>query len=244
MAQAPPLSAPVAAPASIDLPLDLPWPQDDTEESVMGADWHQEAILQAYGPLKAYAGERDETSPWYVSAEVTVQIPLSWRVWSPKPDLFVVPGISPVARSSYDARVEGPVPPFVLEVVSESTWRNDIGFKRLWYGFAGVREYLVFDPISAYLPASMVGWHATEEGWVDWPPTYRDDGSLVWESAVLSLTVRPEGPLVRFDHPQTGPLPLPSELKARVVEQEKALAEERRLRGELEAELRRLRGEG
>jgi hypothetical protein len=32
--------------------------EDDTEESVMGSDWHQEAIFEAHGPLLAHAEVR------------------------------------------------------------------------------------------------------------------------------------------------------------------------------------------
>ena len=32
--------------------------EDDTEESVMGSDWHQEVIFEAHGPLLAHAEER------------------------------------------------------------------------------------------------------------------------------------------------------------------------------------------
>jgi hypothetical protein len=59
---------------------------------------------------------------------------------------------------------------------------------------------------------------------------------------VLGLAVRPEGALVRFDHPRRGPLPVRVELKARLTALERALEEERRTRAALEQELRALRG--
>src|SRR5260370_36193627 len=45
--------------------------EDDTEESVMGSDWHQEAIFEAHGPLLAFAQERETPGPlpWYVSSQ-------------------------------------------------------------------------------------------------------------------------------------------------------------------------------
>ncbi len=228
--------------------------EDDTEESVVGSDLHQEAIAEAHGPLARYAAEiGTEGAPaWYVSNQVTVITPLPERTrpWKPKPDLFVVPGIPAHSRSSYDTRTEGPMPPFVLEVVSESTWQNDVGEKSRLYGLTGVREYLVFDPTREYLGRALRGWHVADGAWVDWAPTQRPDGTDVWESSVLGLAVRPEGLFVRFDHPEQGPLPLRRELYERLAEQQMALAEERRAREEaerrlaaLQSELRRLRGE-
>jgi hypothetical protein len=105
--------------------------RDDTEESVMGSDWHQEAIFEAHGPLLDHAQERQSAGaePWYVSSQVTVivRLPRRARPWQPKPDLFVVVGVPPRHRTSYDTRREGPMPQFVLEVASASTWRDDVG---------------------------------------------------------------------------------------------------------------------
>jgi hypothetical protein len=70
--------------------------EDDTDESVMGSDWHQEAIFQAHGPLLDHAQERQAAGevPWYVSSQVTVitRLPRRTRPWQPKPDLFALGG--------------------------------------------------------------------------------------------------------------------------------------------------------
>jgi Uma2 family endonuclease len=108
--------------------------EDDTEESVMGSDLHQQAIGESYAPLFEYAAAiGGEGQPaWYVSSQVTIIVPLAVRErpWQPKPDVFVVPGVPAHPRTSYDTRTDGPVPAFVLEVASDSTWRNDVGDKR------------------------------------------------------------------------------------------------------------------
>ena len=104
--------------------------EDDTEDSVMGSDWHQEAILEARSVLltqaeaRAGAGE----TPWYVSSQVTIIVNLPRRdsPWRPKPDLFVVVGQPATHRTSYDTRRDGPMPQFVLEVASESTWSSTL----------------------------------------------------------------------------------------------------------------------
>ena len=47
-------------------------------------------------------------------------------------------------RADYDADVLGP-PDFILEVLSRSTWRHDLGRKLKCYQHIGVRECLLFD---------------------------------------------------------------------------------------------------
>ena len=42
-------------------------------------------------------------------------------------------------------------PDFVLEVVSRSTWREDVGRKRQVYERLGVPEYWQYDPTGEYL---------------------------------------------------------------------------------------------
>lgn len=176
--------------------------EDDTEESVMGSDWHQEAIFEAHGPLLGFAQERQAADvaapPWYVSSQVTVIVPLPRRArpWQPKPDLFVVVGASSQYRTSYDTRQEGPMPQFVLEVASESTWREDVGRKRVLYELAGVREYVAFDPTGAFLKERVRAWRAGEDGWQPWPTVARADGQRVWASGVLGLELRVEGALL------------------------------------------------
>ena len=61
------------------------------------------------------------------------------------PDVFVALNVPRRAtRADYDADVLGP-PDFVLEVVSRSTWRHDVGRKLDCYQQIGVRECMFFD---------------------------------------------------------------------------------------------------
>jgi Uma2 family endonuclease len=221
--------------------------EDDTEESVMGSDLHQQAIGESYAPLFEYAqalGSEAEPA-WYVSSQVTVILSIAGREqpWQPKPDVFVVPGVPAHPRTSYDTRTEGPAPAFVLEVASESTWRRDVGQKHGLYGLVGVREYLVYDPTGAFLGEQVRAWHRVGAAWEPWQATVRGDGMPVWESAVLGLAARPEGVLLRFDHPTRGTLPVRRELvlalareqrARRVAEQEAAAARTARLAAEQE----------
>jgi hypothetical protein len=208
--------------------------EDDTEESVMGSDWHQETIFEAHGPLLSHAEDRQtaEVSPWYVSSQVTVIVPLPRRArpWQPKPDLFVVVGVPPIHRTSYDTRREGPMPQFMLEVASESTWRDDVDAKRNLYLLAGVQEYLVFDPTGDFFAARVRAWRAGQDGWQPWPAVVRADGQTVWESDVLGLALRVEHSLLRFDHPRSGPLLVRRELVERWHATQRALEAAQRAR--------------
>jgi Uma2 family endonuclease len=207
--------------------------EDDTEESVMGSDWHMEAIVEAFNPLLTHAEEREAAHevPWYVSSQVTVIVPLPRRVqpWQPKPDLFVVVGLPHAHRTSHDTRREGPMPQFVLEVASESTWRNDVQKKRDFYQVAGVQEYVAFDPTGEFLPERVRAWHAGEHGWQPWSPVVDAEGLAVWRSAVLGLSLRVEGTLLRFNHPVSGLLLARREqlLRIRTAEQDRRAAEQR-----------------
>ena len=234
---------------------------DDAEESVMGTHLHQKAIIMAYGALRDHAAAlgTPEAPAWYVSTQETVivQLPLRSRVWQSKPDVWVVPEFSVHEDTSYDTRKHGPMPSFILEVASDSTWQADVDEKSVLYDRAGVKEYLIFDPTGEFLPEFMRGWRRAPSGdWEAWEGVTRAGGVTVWESRVLGLALRAEGPLLRFEHPQRGLLPLWSEAQAlrqaqerelaernrALAERDRALAEERRQRAELEAELRRLRG--
>ena len=72
------------------------------------------------------------------------------------PDVFVALNVSRRAtRADYDADLLGP-PDFVLEVLSASTWRHDLGRKLDCYQRLGVRECLLFDATRA-VPAGAGG---------------------------------------------------------------------------------------
>ena len=61
------------------------------------------------------------------------------------PDVLVALNVSrSPTRGEYDADLLGP-PDFVLEVLSRSTWRHDVGRKLSCYQQIGVRECLLFD---------------------------------------------------------------------------------------------------
>jgi Uma2 family endonuclease len=198
---------------------------DDTEESVLGSDLHQDAIYALRDTLRRHSAQHGLN--WYVSSQVQVIVPLPRREdWHPSPDIFVVPGLGATPRTSYDTRRDGPMPPFVVEVVSPSTWRADVGSKADAYQLAGVREYIVFDPTGELLGTSVRAWHGEPGAWTEWTPT----GGNWWQSTVLSVALRPEGLLLRVYDSEGTRLDTSDELAARLRV--------------LEAEIARLRGGG
>ena len=75
------------------------WLPDDTEESILGADWHQDAISSLRNGLRDVA--RARSWPWHVGDRLTL---VAWHpdgtIWRPKPDIMVHPqaGRRPVMR--------------------------------------------------------------------------------------------------------------------------------------------------
>ena len=63
------------------------------------------------------------------------------------PDLMVVLGVGNEPRDSYKTWKEGKVPDLVVEVVSRSTWRKDVGVKPPLYAALGIAEFWLFDPL-------------------------------------------------------------------------------------------------
>jgi hypothetical protein len=78
--------------------------RDDFEQDLAGSDLHQDAITELHAGIATHALESGLT--WYVTKQVMLIAPLSGcEEWRPSPDMYVVPGVPQLPRSSYDARV-------------------------------------------------------------------------------------------------------------------------------------------
>ena len=161
------------------------------------------------------------------------------------PDLMVVFGVPGKKRDSYDARKEGKVPDFVLEVAAKGTYRNDLGSKKDKYEWVGVREHCVFDPKGGmHRPRPQLfrpegGVYERVSGQVD------PDGALAVKSETLGLELRFEDDRLRLWDPgaqeyllepqeeHSGRL---KERAERLEERDKRIASEQRVR-DLETEL-------
>ena len=186
------------------------WPRDDTEEDLVGTDWHQDAIRGLRTGLRDLAQRAG--LPWHVGDQLTLVAWGSFRTpWRPSPDIMVHPMAGAARRKEMDTRTDG-LPALIIEVASESTWRKDVdlrtnGGKARAYLALGVPEYLVFDPLDAYIGGPCRAWRMVEGQIETWDPA--SDGR--YESHTLGIALRPEGALLRvFDHAS---LPVPFEFE-------------------------------
>ena len=196
----------------------------DTEESVVGTQWHQEAIGGLADLLRAVADQR--SARWGVCEQIALQG--LWHEdgspYEPRPDVLVLaaPLVSGDLASVPLAAVGAPL--FIAEVVSHSTRANDLGDKRQAYAAIGAREYLIFDP-SGHLPATPVqAWRLGPDGgpYIPWTP----DRQGWWHSAALQVALRPTPPLLSVRDRDGTPIEPSLESRRRRREAEQARAEE------------------
>ena len=223
---------------------------NDTEESLVGTSLHQAAITALYTSLILCGPHRG--LPWFVGNQLMMVIPRrgSQGPYMPSPDILVHPTLTSGSRSSLILAADGP-PALVIEVTSPATaLERDLNLtsprgKPQVYEAAGVREYLVFDPVGDIIPTQVWARRAGPSGFVPWEP--EADGR--YGSAALGIAFQPHGLLLRV-YDQDGRLvPLTEELAERdrqlaeqLAERDQRLDEQARRLVELEAELRRLRG--
>ena len=157
------------------------------------------------------------------------------------PDLLVAFDVDPDAfkrDNAYVIREQGKPPDFVLEIASPSSRRRDVRTKRAAYAELEIPEYWRFDELAEDdRHPKLAGDRLAGRRYRPLPVEQLPDGSVQGYSPVLDLHLRwEEGRLVWHD-PATGrPIASLAEERARADR-----AEERAR--ELEAELRRWRGE-
>lgn len=178
---------------------------------------------------------------WRVSTWLGVVIPnpVGDGTLTLGPDLFVVEA-DEALRSSWDVRVEGKPPRFVLEVVTDKSVERDTSQKPGYYGAMGVEEYVVFWPYRADNGPKLFGHHRDADG--QWVPWSTDEPGVLWSQALGGLGLRLAGtPWLRVIDQHGNLLPAPEE-EAERAEQEAARAARESERAErAEAEVARLR---
>ena len=154
------------------------------------------------------------------------------------PDVFVVFGVPNRMRDSYVTYGEGKPPDFVLEVLSESTWRRDMGVKKTIYERMGVQEYWILDPVGTYVdPPPLKGFRLIGDHYE--PITPMPDAGIAYASEVLGLELRLAAGAFRIRDPATGAdLHGPIEAQAALQRTETALRQAAERIAELEARLR------
>ncbi len=206
------------------------WLHDDSEEDLVGADWHQEAIRVTVFSLRDEAEDTD--LPWHVGDQLTLA---AWQSngdpWRPSPDVMVHPRLGPLRRQEIDARTQG-LPALVIEVLSKSTAAYDMDSKAAGYRALGIEEILLFDPLGEFMPERFRGWQRTGNGYQVWRP---DAQGRYW-SRTLGVGFAAEEALSRVYNRDGRLIPLHSERRRMLAQREEHIAR-------LQAELDRLRGE-
>lgn len=157
------------------------------------------------------------------------------------PDVMVVPGVGNHFRRSFFSWEEKASPALVFEMASQGTWRGDLGRKKARYRKLGVREYVIFDPESLYLPTSVMGFDLVGNRYV--PKKPHSDGSL---GSSLGFRMRHEGYMLRLIDANTGEPQLTDPEEAAMAEAqaeaEKAKTEAEKAKTEaLQSEVERLK---
>jgi Uma2 family endonuclease len=225
------------------------WLPDDTEEALLGSMLHQRAIVSDVNSLTRYS--KRENLGWRIGNQLKLIIPRAGeRSYQPSPDIIV--HTSPLLsdqQTSLSVNTFGP-PALAIEVCSPSTaLEHDVNTfnpqaKPSAYARAGIPEYLVFDPTSDLIPDLVRAWRAGESG--EYKPWLADPATGRWHSA-LGISFAPQGVLLRIYDPDGNIVPdnddMDDLLAALQAERAREQAEYQARIAELEAELRRQRGE-
>ena len=215
------------------------------------------------GVLNALSIHLKKTRPEATAmCEVPVALNLSSRGGVRIPDLSVVIGGNRALieeQAGYEIDRQGKPPDFVLEVASPTTGVVDYTAKRLDYESFGVTEYWRFDPSGGRFHDAPLAADRLVNG--EYSPIeiiVETDGRRWGYSEVLRLELWWDDRMLRFRDPATGEfLRTPEEIDAAYLDAEsravaaEARADEARMAkeaaearlAEMEAEMRRLRGE-
>jgi Uma2 family endonuclease len=215
---------------------------DDTEEDLVGADWHQRAILTIVTSLQDVASDRN--LPWHVGNQLAFLCANQHRSsWRPVPDVMLHTRAGAAERAEMQLRADG-LPDLIIEVASPSTWEYDVDAvagKAWGYLSLGIANYLVFDPAGDLLGEGCRGWQCQAGEVRPWRSS--EDGR--YHALGLDISFKAEGSLLRtFDDHDGRPMEFPYENHQRLRLQEREVQSQAMRIQELEAELARLRGQG
>lgn len=225
---------------------ELDWLPDDTEEALLGSMLHQRVIVSDVNSLTRYS--KRANLGWRIGNQLKLVIPREGgrRPYQPSPDIIV--HTSPLLsdrQTSLAVSTFGP-PALAIEVCSPSTaLEHDIDTfnpeaKPSAYARAGIPEYLVFDPTGDLIPDLIRAWRAGPAG--GYEPWLPDAVTGRWHSA-LGVSFAPQGVLLRVYDPAGNLVPDNDDMDDLLASRDAQLAEYQERIAELEAELRRQRGE-
>jgi hypothetical protein len=177
-------------------PRQQPWPPDDTEESVMGTDFHQMTIMNLRWGINEVAHALvtpGQTVPWHALSQTEIR-GFSHPDGSPYttlPDVFVYRQPLDPNRGSLAVGADGP-PVLIVEVLSATTYEWDLDMelgKGYSYAAAGVQEYLTLDPHGDFAPERVRAWRLVDGAYRPW----QADEQERWQSRELDLAIALDG---------------------------------------------------
>jgi Uma2 family endonuclease len=211
---------------------DLDYPTSDGRP-MAETDWHRKLMTTLIETLTAFFAASPRVC---VSGNLLVFYEPGNRRRRVAPDVFVVRGVPKHDRPNYLIWRERKAPEFVIELTSSTTRREDVAHKfALYRDVMRVKEYFLFDPFEDYLDPPMQGYRLRKGEYVPIKPV---EGRM--PSRVVGLHLERAGSNLRLWNPETGVwLPTAEENQARL---EETLAENERLRREIEELRRQSRG--
>ena len=176
------------------------YPESDGEP-VAESDFQYIPLTYATSALSVHFSEVPDI---YVTGDMLIYFVEGDPRKSVAPDVFLIPNLDKRFRTSYFMWLEGQVPTFIMEITSNSTWREDIGRKRELYESWGVSEYWMYDPTEeTRLDPLLQGFRLV--GGAYEPIEIEFDGELYRGfSPVLNLELHARKDWFRFFNPLTG----------------------------------------
>ena len=190
---------------------DLPWEEDEEDMSIHATQ--DTVVLELRAGLARRYRDRDDV---LVAHELLVYFdgarPSRGSARRVSPDLLVAFGARRLpSRGSFAVWEEGRAPDFVLEILSEATWKRDAGEKVGLYEAMGAREYFLFDPHGRAAPR-LQAWAYRDAGLSRrrtrrrLPAVSVSAGMRGVHSEALGLTLchTDPWPNVDYNHPDSG----------------------------------------
>lgn len=194
----------------------------DSDGRPMGeTDHHSEALITLRQGLKDYFADRSDV---YVGSNLLFYYERGNPSGRRDPDGLVAKGVrGNHRRRSYRLWEEGVLPCALFEILSENTWREDVGEKRELYERLRIPEYFLFDPEDRFIDPPLQGFRLVKGRYEPIVPA--EDGSLVSEQ--LGLRMKAEGTLLRLIDLKTGK-PVLTRAERAAQEEERAKKEKQR----------------
>ena len=212
---------------------EIHYPESDGKP-MAESDYQRKPLAYLIEALEVYYEDEQDV---YASGNMN----LYYREGKPQfvvaPDVFVVFGIPKRERRVYQTWVEGKGPDLVIEILSETTWRNDLHDKPELYQKLGVNEYYLYDPLGTHLKPALRGFALAEGGPIplDWAPGH--DRRICSQLLDLHLCLTERG--LRLYDPLKGDyLPTYDELTHACSRAETEVEAERKARERAEAGIR------